>query len=264
MKNNEKINEGINKVITEMMERVMNKVLFTDPFIKENHRLKKPLYAALVPDEIFKGSHFERRFVTPFGGVWEKLAQVVAQEYHGHCEMGKTITGQVGMERLRRIQEVLNRLESDNRQDIKTQRDWNEALKYILKGKGQLLPTHVKCDIYIESERTNEIYAFLVKSNSPNRFQTKICKENVLKLLAMKDESVDNAYFTVLSDFNTELFSNQWFNFKNDDSLLIDKDFWELIGGKEVHHHLTSEIDTLSEIYKEQIYKEFLGVTPIM
>jgi hypothetical protein len=31
--------------------------------------LKKPLYAALVPDEIFKGSDFERRFVTPFGDV---------------------------------------------------------------------------------------------------------------------------------------------------------------------------------------------------
>lgn len=39
-----------------------------DPFIKEKHHANKPLYAALVPDEIFKGSHFERRFVTPFGG----------------------------------------------------------------------------------------------------------------------------------------------------------------------------------------------------
>lgn len=264
MKNNEKINAGINKVITEMMERVMNKVLFTDPFIKENHRLKKPLYAALVPDEIFKGSHFERRFVTPFGGVWEKLAQVVAQKYHGHCEMGKTITGQVGMERLRRIQEVLNRLESGNRQDIKTQRDWNEALKYILKGKGQLLPTHVKCDIYIESERTNEIYAFVIKGHFPNRFQTKTSKEKILKLLAMKPKKVDMAYFTITSDIYNEDIPKKWFDMKNDESLLIGKDFWELIGGKEVHHHLTSEIDTLSEIYKEQIYKEFLGVTPIM
>ena len=47
-----------------MMTRVMAKVLVEDPFIKEAHHSKKPLYAALVPDEIFKGSHFERRFVT--------------------------------------------------------------------------------------------------------------------------------------------------------------------------------------------------------
>lgn len=51
-----------------MMDQVMERVLITDPFIKENHRSSKPLSAALVPDEIFKGSHFERRFVTPFGG----------------------------------------------------------------------------------------------------------------------------------------------------------------------------------------------------
>ncbi len=69
----------IKDVIDSMMNRVMKKVLTEDPFIKEKHHSQKPLYAALVPDEIFKGSHFERRFVTPFGGVWEKLAQVVAK-----------------------------------------------------------------------------------------------------------------------------------------------------------------------------------------
>ena len=68
---NQKRNLAINRVISELMERVMDRVLITDPFIKEKHRANKPLYSALVPDEIFKGSHFERRFVTPFGGVWE-------------------------------------------------------------------------------------------------------------------------------------------------------------------------------------------------
>ncbi len=79
----QRIAKAIKNVVSDMMDRVMERVLITDPFIKENHRSSKPLYAALVPDEIFKGSHFERRFVTPFGGVWEKLAQVVALEAHG-------------------------------------------------------------------------------------------------------------------------------------------------------------------------------------
>ena len=78
MTNKEKMKDEIQNVIKVLMDRVMNKVLFEDPFLKEKHRAKKPLYAALVPDEIFKGSHFERRFVTPFGGVWEKLAVVAA------------------------------------------------------------------------------------------------------------------------------------------------------------------------------------------
>jgi len=62
---------AIQEVIKVMMDRIMEKVLITDPFIEEEHRAKRPLYAALVPDEIFKGSHFERRFVTPFGNAWQ-------------------------------------------------------------------------------------------------------------------------------------------------------------------------------------------------
>ena len=67
---------AIQSVIKEMMDRVMERVLVTDPFIQEEHHAKKPLYAALVPDEIFKGSHFERRFVTPLGtpgSEWPRL-----------------------------------------------------------------------------------------------------------------------------------------------------------------------------------------------
>ncbi len=60
---------AIQDVIKAMMDRVMERVLVTDPFIEEEHRAKRPLYAALVPGEIFKGSHFERRFVTPFGNA---------------------------------------------------------------------------------------------------------------------------------------------------------------------------------------------------
>ena len=106
---------AIKKVVSDLMDRVMEKVLETDPFVEEAHRSKKPLYAALVPDEIFRGSHFERRFVTPFGGVWEKLAEVVALEFHGICTRGHSISGNVGEESLRRIQEVLNQLESGQR-----------------------------------------------------------------------------------------------------------------------------------------------------
>ena len=46
----------------------------------------------LVPDEIFKGSHFERRFVTPFGKVWERLANIVAEAHLGKSELGANIT----------------------------------------------------------------------------------------------------------------------------------------------------------------------------
>jgi hypothetical protein len=71
--------DAIQSKIINMMERVMDRVLVSDPFIVDKFRAEKPLYAALVPNEIFKGSHFERRFVTPFGSVWEDLAVTAAQ-----------------------------------------------------------------------------------------------------------------------------------------------------------------------------------------
>src|SRR5688572_26718489 len=115
MSEQEAIKVAIQTVITRMMDSVMNRVLKTDPFLADKHKAEKPLYAALVPDEIFKGSHFERRFVTSFGSVWEKLAVVAAQAGLGYGIQGKRIEGNVKEERLRRITEILNSLEHSAR-----------------------------------------------------------------------------------------------------------------------------------------------------
>ena len=265
---NKNINKGINLVVSELMNRVMEKVLVTDPFIKEKHHSSKPLYAALVPDEIFKGSHFERRFVTPFGGVWEKLASVVAKEYHGGCEKGKTINGEIKAERLRRIQEVLNQLEHKKKGEEKVKPNWSRELKYILKGRGKLIPASVVCDIFIDSKRTNKKYAFEIKAPLPNSDQTKVSKEKMFKLLAMEQAKVDNAYYALAynpygkkKDYNWS-FPMRWFDMHNDESVLIGNEFWELIGGRGTYKYFISEINSLGKEYRERIYREFLGMEP--
>lgn len=125
---------AIQSVIKNMMDKVMDKVLFNDPFLKEEHKAKKPLYAALVPDEIFKGSHFERRFVTPFGNVWENLAVVAVISGLGKGQTGYRIEGKVKAERLRRITEVLNTLEHPGKGAKKVRPNWDKELEYILVG----------------------------------------------------------------------------------------------------------------------------------
>lgn len=266
MKPDEKINLAIKNVISELMDKVMDRVLITDPFIKEKHHSSKPLYAALVPDEIFKGSHFERRFTTPFGGVWEKLAQVVALEAHGHCEKGHAIIGEVGSERLRRIQEVLNRLEHKGKDKIKP--NWDAELAYILKGRGKPIPTSVVCDIFIESQKNGKKYAFEIKGPLPNSDQTKVSKEKLFKLLAMHPKKVDFAYYALAynpygkkEDYNWS-FPLRWFDMNHDSSVLIGDEFWEFVGGKGTYEKFITEINQLGEQYKERIYKEFLGISP--
>ena len=126
LSNQNTMKNAIQVKISSLMDRVMDRVLNTDPFVVEKHRSGKPLYAALVPDEIFKGSHFERRFVTPFGGVWEDIAVISAQHGLGLGEKHKRISGVVKQERLHRITETLNRLEHRQRGEVRVQPDWDQ------------------------------------------------------------------------------------------------------------------------------------------
>lgn len=268
MSKKKRVGEAIKNVVSTMMDRVMNNVLVNDPFIKEKHHSSKPLYSALVPDEIFKGSHFERRFVTPFGGVWEKLAQVVANENHGHCSMGHSVNGVVGSESLRRIQEVLNNLEHSGKGEEKIKPDWAKELKYIRQGGGDPIPVSVTCDIFIHNEETNTKYAFELKAPLPNSDQTKVSKEKMLKLLAMKPKQVDYAFYALVynpygkkEDYKWT-FPMRWFNMHKDESVLIGNEFWDLIGGEGTYKTFITEVNKLGKDYKERIYREFLEIEP--
>jgi hypothetical protein len=264
MNTSEKISIAIKDIITTMMDRVMDNVLINDPFIPEEHKAKKPLYAALVPDEIFKGSHFERRFTTPFGKVWEKLALVAGETAFTKTIMGHTISGQVPAERLRRIQEVLNRLEHPEKGKKRISPDWDVELEYIIAGEGELIPTSVVCDIYVERE--DEKYAFELKAPLPNSDQTKVSKEKILKLYSMVNSPISGAYYALpynpygkREDYNWS-FPARWFNMKEDEVVLIGDEFWDFIGGVGTYQLFITEINKLGAEYKERIYKEFLGV----
>ena len=246
----------------------MDRVLVTDPFVAEEHHAKKPLYAALVPDEIFKGSHFERRFVTPFGTAWEKLAMAVGNVHHGKCTKGASVEGTIGKERLRRIQEVLNRLEHGVNGKKKQKPNWDEELAYILAGGGEPIPTSVTCDILINSDLTGETYAFELKGPLPNSDQTKVSKEKMFKLLAMDGTPVQHAYYALpynpyIKRENYEWsFPGRWFNMKEDSCVLIGEELWDLIGGEGTYQLFISEINKLGAHYKERIYREFLCIEP--
>lgn len=266
--NYESVTVAICNIVQSLMENVMDKVLVTDPFVAEEHHAKKPLYAALVPDEIFKGSHFERRFVTPFGTAWERLAMAVGNVHHGKCTKGASVEGTIGKERLRRIQEVLNRLEHGVNGKKKQKPNWDEELAYILAGGGEPIPTSVTCDILINSDLNGETYAFELKGPLPNSDQTKVSKEKMFKLLAMDGTPVQHAYYALPYNpyFKREnyewSFPGRWFNMKEDSCVLIGEELWDLIGGEGTYQLFISEINKLGAHYKERIYREFLGIEP--
>lgn len=266
--NQNEMKNAIQEKIGSLMERVMERVLKTDPFIIEKFRAEKPLYAALVPDEIFKGSHFERRFVTPFGSVWEDLAVTAAEYGLGYGRKGVMISGMVTEERLRRITEVLNNLEHSERGKARIRPDWDTELDYILKGGGEKIPVQVICDVMAEDTKNNLKYAFELKAPLPNSDQTKVSKEKILKLYAMEPRKVDGAYYALpynpygkRENYDWS-FPARWFNMKKDKAVLIGNEFWEKIGGLGTYQAFIDAVNEIGKEYKERIYREFLGIEP--
>src|SRR3972149_2995968 len=269
MTQKQEMKEAIQSVIKLMMERVLNTVLVEDPFVKEEHKAKKPLYAALVPDEIFKGSHFERRFVTPFGGAWEKLAIVAANKGLGYGEKGRTIIGKVNAERLRRIQAVLNNLEHGEKGKKRVRPDWDNELKYILQGKStKLIPVTVISDVYAEDKKNKKKYTFELKAPLPNSDQTKVSKEKMLKLYSMEPCQIDGAYYALpYNPFGKRenyswAFPARWFDMKNDKVVLIGNEFWEKIGGLGTYKAFIDAVNEIGKEYRGWILRVFEVIDP--
>jgi hypothetical protein len=267
-KNSKGMKTAIQATIKNLMDRVMNKVLYDDPFEKDKFRAEKPLYAALVPDEIFKGSHFERRFVTPFGSVWEDLAVAAANFGLGKGVKAYSIHGTVKAERLRRITEVLNKLEHPTEGKPRQKPDWNKELEYIKAGRGKDIPVQVICDVYAENIISGEKFAFEIKAPLPNSDQSKVSKEKILKLYSMEPLQIDGAYYALpYNPYGTRenynwSFPARWFNMKEDEVVLIGDEFWEKIGGLGTYQAFISAVNEVGVEYKKRIYKEFLGIEP--
>lgn len=262
----EKAKGELQSIIRQLMDRVLDKVLIEDPFLPEKHRSEKPLYAALVPDEIFKGSHFERRFVTPFGKLWEKLAIGASRLEFDRAESEYRIDGDVREGRLRRITEVLNRLEHPGEASPQTRvrPDWEAELKYVLGGGGNPLPTTVIADVYLESSTRDEKLAIELKAPLPNSDQTKVSKEKLLKLYAMEPQRVTHAYFALpynpfgLRDRYNWSFPKRWFDMINDTVVLIGAEFWDRVGGLGTYETFIEAVNELGIEYKTRIYREYL------
>jgi hypothetical protein len=268
MDNKQDMKMAIQEVIKVMMDRIMEKVLITDPFIEEEHRAKRPLYAALVPDEIFKGSHFERRFVTPFGNAWQNLAVVAANAGLGKGTAEFRIDGAVKSERLRRITEILNRLEHSERGAKKIQPDWDTELAYVMAGDGEDIPVSVICDVFAEDVENGRRFAFELKAPLPNSDQTKVSKEKLLKLYSMEPCQIDEAYYALpYNPYGTRenyswSFPARWFNMKEDKVVLIGEEFWEKIGGLGTYKAFIEAVNEIGREYKVRIYREFLEIEP--
>ncbi len=263
------VKKAIQDTITALMSRVLDNVLRRDPFVPEEHHAKKPLYAALVPDEIFRGSHFERRFVTSFGGAWEQLAVSAARQGLGLGALQRTVVGTVAEDRLRRITEILNKLEHPSAPESPRLRpNWTEELAYVRQAGGEPIPCTVVCDLYAENTTTGERLAFELKAPLPNSDQTRVSKEKLLKLYSMEPCPIDMAYFALpYNPYGSRVnyawsFPARWFDMHADPVVLIGDEFWERVGGGGTYAAFLEAVREIAPRYREIIYRDYLKMTP--
>jgi hypothetical protein len=174
----------------------------------------------------------------------------------------------VKAERLRRITEILNRLEHSQPGEEKVRPNWDTELAYIMKGKGEDIPVTVICDIFVKDITHNKKYAFELKAPFPNSDQTKVSKEKLLKLYSMKPLQINEAYFALpYNPYKTRenyswSFPARWFDMRKDTSVLIGEEFWEKIGGKGTYQAFIDAVNEIGKGYRDRIYREYLGIEP--
>ena len=261
------VRDAIESLVREMMERLMLKVVETDPFDADALRRERPFHAALVPEIIFKASHLERRFVTPFGKLWERVAKTLGESAHGFAATDHKISGQVPEERLQRIQKTLNDLEHASSDEGRITPNWEAELRYILAGGGPLIETEVICDVFIASSPDDRAgRAFELKAALPNSDQTKVSKEKIFKLHAMTPTMVRDAYFGLpynpygkREDYGWS-FPMRWFDMRSDPCVLIGEELWNEIGGPGAFAEFVDIVTEVGSEYHRRIYDEFLRI----
>lgn len=261
--NEQRTKQAIQSVMSNMMDRVMNKVLFEGPFLKDMQPTQSPLYTMFVPEMIFKGSYFEQHFITAFNQALPELAAVAARERLGRGEAKKVILGVIRQKQLVRINEVLYRLGHQANSP-----DWDAELAYIREGKGEKIPTKVIVDVYAENPTSGERMAFELKPPLPNSDITKVSKEKLFKLYCMEPAPIDFAYYALpynpygkRENYDWS-FPNRWFNMREDEVVLVGDEFWERVGGVGTYRAFIEAVNEIGKEYKEQIYREYLGIEP--
>ncbi len=262
------IEEGIKDIIRRMMNGVLQKRLVDEPWNLEQETTSKPFHFSLAPEMVWKGSKFERSLVTTMGQIgWEQIARLVAQDYHGYAENGRTIRGKILQNRLNQIHTIIDQLEHGNRVN-RRRPDWDVELREVLSiDDGESVEVTVTMDLYVENAETNEYFYCEIKSPKPNSDQTKVSKEKMLKIKAMYPEENHHVFYAL--PFNPfgqrENYSHahpkRWFDMINDEVVLMGKEFWDILGGEGAYEELIEIFEEVGQEYRPRINRDYFGLT---
>ncbi|MGG7162810.1 TdeIII family type II restriction endonuclease [Clostridium ihumii] len=258
-----------------VMKRIVEKRTVQEPFNEEEIKNKNPFGYRLVPIEVWKGSKFERSFVTSLGqGIFEQIAKIIAEGSGAMAENQYVRTIRLNSWQLEKIDNILEKQRKQKNTSksktkgsavkVKTVNEELEILRELETDRYQ--DVNVLFDLYIKREDATEEY-YSLKTVKPNLDQTETAKKDMLRLMTAEQNS--EAFFAL--PYNPagegEIYKSahaipyKLFDMDNDNNVLIGKNLWDKIGAdNNTYNQLLDIFDKVGEEYIAKIRNEYLGI----
>ena len=210
----------------------------------------KPFHEALLPSELLRVQSFLRSFSTSLGqGVFEYISKVVAESNPKWTDV--------------KLNHKFNSYASPS--------EVNTFIEDILKGKAPYpypkfktmsKPTRtIVVDLSFKDKRTGKIYFIEIKSPKPNKDQTRQTKEKFLYLSATYPNS--KVYFALpYNPFGERKRDYKWsftkMFFDLDKEVLIGKEFWDFLGGKNTYEEILEIFREVGEEKGKEIIRRLI------
>lgn len=219
--------------------------------IFSNEQTYRPFHTALLSEDVIFWSGFERSFSTSFGQrVIEEIARLAALS-NGATQAQRQQVTFVDIDE--GYEEAIRNHIQGLRTNTETARDWDSAIAKIKSTKptGKIKNLRVISDLWWKKDGVDNYIS--LKTVKPNIDQTAVAKEDCLHLKIANPNC--NAYFGLpYNPYGEEKSSYSFtpptsiFDFYKDSVVLIGKEMWDTIGGKDCYEEL---LEIAKEVGKE-------------
>jgi len=221
--------------LVNLLNNIIKKRTIKEPFDPNEIFLKNPFGARVVPMEVWKGSKFERSFVTSLGqNFFEHVAKLITEDTGSIAINQYTSTIKINTFRNTFIEDLLNQQRTAGNT---ISPDWNVEVNNLLAlNNRNMTDLEVISDLYVKRPSGEEEF-YSLKTVKPNLDQTEIAKRNMLRILAFNP--ISEVYFALpynpagegnLYRKSKHILPYRLFEMDNDPCVLIGEKFWNKLG----------------------------------
>ena len=217
----------------------------------------KPFHAALLSNDMLKIADFERSFSTVMGGIFENCSSIIAKSRFT-VEPHKELVGNISTNTNAEIDKTITRI---NKGDIFENYidEVNRIVDFARTDTSDPVEKSIISDLYLKDKQNNEIF-FEIKSPKPNKEQCLNITRRHLWIHAIKKRMFPETRTYFAMAYNPygngsykHSFSVKYLDISN--QVLIGKDFWDFLGGKDTYEELLEIFTSIGKTKTEHIRK---------